>query len=430
MNWLQRYRIRHYVRNAIWIAPVAAIVVAILLVRFLLLMESWTGWVGQTDPDAVRAVLGALAGAMFTFIVFVCSTLLLVVQLASAQLTPRVIGTMFRDRVTKFTLAVFVFTFTFVLAVLTRIDESVPAITTRVAIYGCAVSIGCFLYMVDHIGKMLRPSGVFALIAAQTHQVIKTVYPYHLSDPVETIVDPIEKEATAVRTVISRSGGVVLAFDKRGLVALGTRHDCLIEMVPQVGNFVAPGDPLFRVHGVAAGLADADLKQSIALGSERTLEQDPTFGFRVIVDVASKGLSPAINDPTTAVLAVDRIHHLLRHVGGRRLDNEKVRDTEGRVRLMYRTPEWEDFVVLAVTEIRQFGATSIQIARRLRAMLENLIETLPAQRAEPLTRQLTLLARSAARSFEEPEDRVLAEISDSQGVGGTEEPAPRQPGTN
>src|SRR5262249_29907964 len=159
--------------------------------------------------------------------------------------------------------------------------------------------------------------------------------------------------------------------------------DCVIEMMPQVGNFVAPGDPLFRVLG-GAGLPDETLHQSIALGAERTIEQDPTFAFRVIVDVASKSLSPAINDPTTAVLALDRIHHLLRHVGSRRLDNEKARDSTRRVRLIYRTPDWEDFVVLAVTEIRMFGGSSIQVVRRLRAMLEDLLETLPAERAEVL----------------------------------------------
>src|SRR4029077_1592361 len=135
--------------------------------------------------------------------------------------------------------------------------------------------------------------------------------------------------------------------------------------------------------------------QSIATGAERTMEQDPACAFRVIVDIASKGLSPAINDPTTAVLAIDRIHHLLRHVGSRRLDDERVRDANGRVRLIYRTPNWEDFLVLAVTEIRQFGGTSIQIARRLRAMLEDLMETLPEERAEPLRQELKMLKKSA-----------------------------------
>src|SRR5262245_65163449 len=101
---------------------------------------------------------------MFTFVVFVCSSLLLVVQLASAQLTPRVIGTMFRDPVTKATLAVFVFTFTFVLSAVVRIDATVPYLVTQVAVYSCVVSVAAFLFMVDHVGKMLRPSGAFQSI--------------------------------------------------------------------------------------------------------------------------------------------------------------------------------------------------------------------------------------------------------------------------
>ena len=119
------------------------------------------------------------------------------------------------------------------------------------------------------------------------------------------------------------------------------------------------------------------LCHAVALGQERTPEQDPAFAFRIMVDIASKGLSPAINDPTTAVLAIDQIHNLLHAVGSRRLAHGRVRDESGRLRVVYRTPEWQDFVHLAVTEIRQFGGGSIQVARRLRAMLENLIQSLP-----------------------------------------------------
>ena len=148
------------------------------------------------------------------------------------------------------------------------------------------------------------------------------------------------------------------------------------------------------------------------------MEQDPAFAFRIIVDIASKGLSPAINDPTTAVLAIDQLHHLLRSVGGRHLDEGLAHDRSGALRLVYRTPNWEDFVYLAVTEIRHFGGTSIQVARRLRAMLENLVEVLPPERTALLRGELTLLHRSAGRFFPEPEDQALADVSDLQGVGG------------
>jgi uncharacterized membrane protein len=199
-----------------------------------------------------------------------------------------------------------------------------------------------------------------------------------------------------------------------------------------VGDFIATGDPLFRLFGGGENVPSALMCQSVAIGQERTLEQDPAFAFRIIVDVASKGLSPAINDPTTAVLAIDQIHHLLRTVGERRLDDERVRDAAGRLRLAYRTPDWDDFVQLAVTEIRQFGGASVQVARRLRAMLENLIQTLPEERAVLLRQELELVRRSVERFFAEPEDRALADVSDFQGVGGkhgqVRKRPPAQPG--
>lgn len=428
MTWRQRFRIRHYLQTSIWIPPVVAMVLAMLAVRLLYWFEQAMGSGATLGPETTRAVLGTLAGAMFTLIVFVCSSLLLVLQLASSYLTPRVIGTMFRDRVTKISLSVFVFSFTFVLGVLVRVETAVPPLTTQVAAYSCAASLGVFLYLIDHVGKLLRQSGAFHSVAAQAHLIIDSIYRQRLSDPREESAENAEvSRSPHARTVTSTKDGVVLAFDIKGLVALGTRHDCLVELVPEVGDFVAPGEPLFRIYGNAE-VPDSALLQSIAVGAERTMDQDPAFAFRVFVDIASKALSAAVNDPTTAVLAIDRIHYLLRDLGSRRLDDCTVRDAARRVRLIYRTPDWEDFVRLAVTEIRHFGAVSIQVARRLRAMLVDLIQTLPEERAAPLQTELKLLHRAAERFFVEPEDRALAETGDVQGVGGLPELSQRSPG--
>ena len=138
------------------------------------------------------------------------------------------------------------------------------------------------------------------------------------------------------------------------------------------------GDPLFRLYCDGDAVSDEQLEHAVAIGPERTMEQDPEFAFRIIVDIAAKALSPAINDPTTAVLALDQIHRLLREVAGRQLDKGRVCDAAGKLRLAYRTPDWDDFVGLAVTEIRHFGRDSFQIVRRMRAMLESLIEVCAA----------------------------------------------------
>ena len=418
MTWLQRYQIRHYVTNSIWIAPLVSTVASIVLISLLHSAEKAMGWQSSFSPETARNVLGTMASSMFTFIVFVSSALLVAVQLASAQLTPRIIAIVFKDPVTKFSLTVFVFTFTFTLAVLVRIDTDVPILTARLAAYGCLASLIVFLFMIDHVGKWLRPSGALRAVALLGRDVIETVYPRPLAEAENETQEPADiSTGDPTSTVTNLKDGVVLAFDIRGLASMAERADCIIEMVPQVGDFVAIGDPLFRVYGGGNTLKPHALRQSVAVGQERTLEQDPALTFRILVDIASKGLSPAINDPTTAVLAIDQIHHLLRNVGGRYLDDERVRDTTGRLRLIYRTPGWEDYVRLAVTEIRHFGGESIQIARRLRAMLENLIQTLPRHRAALLRRELELLHRSADRFFPEPEDRAMAEVGDFQGMG-------------
>jgi uncharacterized membrane protein len=423
MSWLQRYRIRHYFANSLWILPVLSIGLALAVVPLLHRLDQSLDWESGINPETVRTVVGTMASSMFTFIVFVCSALLVAVQLASAQLTPRIIALVFRDPVTKLSLTIFVFTFTFSQAVLVRVNTEVPTLSARFAAYSCIACLGVFLFLIDHVGKWLRPSGALRAVALIGRDVIENVYPRRLSEFRETPTDSVAiLDRKSAQKVASRRNGVVLAFDIQGLVSMAQRADCIIEMVPQVGDFLAAGDPLFRVYQGGASLAEDDLRQSVAVGQERTMEQDPALAFRILVDIATKGLSPAINDPTTAVLAIDQIHHLLRNVGGRHLDDERVKDAVGRTRLVYRTPAWEDFVKLAATEIRHFGGASIQIARRLRAMLENLIETLPEQRAPLLRQELALLRRSTDNFFPEPEDRLMADAGDLQGVGGKHGP--------
>jgi uncharacterized membrane protein len=202
------------------------------------------------------------------------------------------------------------------------------------------------------------------------------------------------------------------------LVDVAIRTACTIEVVPQVGDFITTNDPVFLLYGGASAIGSTGLLKHLVLERERTLEQDPGFAFRIIVDIASKALSPAINDPTTAVLALDQIHNLLREIGLRRLDTGLVHDSKGHLRLVYRTPDWEDFVGLAVTEIRQFGANSTQVARRMRAMLEDLIPLLPPYRAAILRQELDLLKSTIDLAFTVPQDRKRADEPDLQGLGG------------
>jgi uncharacterized membrane protein len=418
MNWLQHYRLRLYLRNSIWIMPVFGMAIALVSVNVLNRIEKYVGWLSGFDPTAVLTLFGTLAGSMFTFIVFLSSTLLLILQLASAQLSPRIIGLVFRDRVIRFSLTLFAFTFSFTIAALVRINTAVPAITAYIAAFLCMLCLGVFMFLLNHLGRTLRPSGVLLAVARLGHEIIPSVYPQRLSEGPGIARSAAGVDGgTPARTITNPKDGVLLAFDHDGIVNLARKTDCVVELVPQVGDFVAAGSPLFRTFGKEGAPEPIALCQSVAIGQERTMEQDPAFAFRIIVDIASKALSPAINDPTTAVLAIDQIHHLLCSVGSRFLDEGLAYDGSGSLRLVYKTPDWEDFVCLAVTEIRQFGGTSIQVARRLRAMLENLIEVLPCERATLLQAELALLRRFIGRSFAEPEDLAMANVGDFQGVG-------------
>ena len=164
MTWLQRHRIRHYIRNSISILPVLGIIAALAAVPLLHGMEEALGLKSAISPETARAVLGTLAASMFTFIVFVCSALLVAVQLASATHAPHHRHCL-QGPGYQILLTVFVFTFTFSLAVLVRINTSVPLFTTRLAAYGCVASLGVFLYLIDHVGNSLRPSGALRTVA-------------------------------------------------------------------------------------------------------------------------------------------------------------------------------------------------------------------------------------------------------------------------
>jgi len=277
------------------------------------------------------------------------------------------------------------------------------------------------LQFVQRLSSGLRPSSLIQLVADEALPVFDHVYPapYELDRPEFSAARSRPKDPAAQPTGLADRSGVVLAFGAADLVRLAEQADAVIQLIPQVGDFVAAGDPLFRVTGPRPVSPDA-LRACVAIGPERTLEQDPRFVFRILVDIASKALSPAINDPTTAVQSLDQIQHLLLVLGRRHLDDGQVHDRAGILRLAYSTPGWPDFVMLAVSEVRQYGAGSLQINRRLRAMLEHLLEALPDERRPPLRDELALLGTGVDRSFRDEEDRRRARVADYQGVGASE----------
>jgi uncharacterized membrane protein len=420
MTWLTRHRLRRYLRSSLFLAPSASILLALGVAPVVRWIDDQTRWtLLGFGAGGAGAVISGLSSSLLALIVFAFSILLLAIQIAGGQLSPRVIARIFRTRLLKVTLSVFVFSYTYSLAALSRIGVRVPQLPVALAIAASLSSLALFIYLVQRIGEAFRPGTVMTLVAAETRGIIDSMYPHPFSpgrgEHAAFSLDP----SRAGRVILQRqTSGVLLAFDAEGLRALATRAGCIVELVPQVGDFLAVGDPLFRLYGVSSPVVDEqELRGAVSLGIERTMEQDPAFGFRIIVDIASKALSPAINDPTTGVLAVDQLHHLLSLVSRRQLDTGVVRDPSGEARLVYRTPDWEDFVTLAATELRIYGATNPQVTRRLRAMYDQLLRVVPDERAEALRREVALLESTLEGAWPNPADRAIAAASDLQGFG-------------
>jgi uncharacterized membrane protein len=420
MNWEQRYRLWLAARNSLVPWAVLSLVAALVCAPTVRWVGQATGWgLFHFSPDGARAVLGALAGSMPTFIVFVLSALLIVVQLAIGQLTPRVLSLVLSRPRVKAILAMLTFTYVYTLSALGRVEDRVPDLHVSVAVLLNLTCLGGFIVFVQHLSGGLRPMSVMRLVAERGRVVIRSVYssPHDPARPEQTVRALLPPGPVEV-VESSRPSGVVMAFNGAELVRVATEAGALLELVPEVGDHVARGDPLVRVFGGTRPVPPDTLRGCVAIGDERTLEQDPRFAFRILVDIAIKALSPAINDPTTAVLVLDQIHNLLLGLGGRQLDDGLVRDRDGNLRLVYATPAWSDYVLMAVSEIRHYGGTSLQVDRRLRALLNDRIEALPEARRPALLEELRLLETSVQRGFGDAEESRRAEIDDLQGLGG------------
>ena len=420
MSWNRWYALKSYVLSALWLAPLLAFVASQLTFRV---------------SHAVGVEFGAIPGFAFTaegtvsamdiditlnlsFIVFAFSSLLVAIQVASVQLTPRIIATtLLRDNVIRWTVGLFVYGLLIAVGARNRLETISAFIVSLAAIWGLA-SIVAFLFLIDYAARLLRPVSIVWRVGEQGLKVIESVYARSIDEP--RVAKRSRQELGPPERIVAHRGtsGVVLAVNLGALIAKAQRADGIIELVPRVGDFVAVGEPLFVLRGGATAIRDRKLRGQVAFGPERTIEQDSTFAFRVIVDIAVKALSKAINDPTTAVVAIDQLHRLLRAAGKRHLHDDTVFDRAGRLRVVFRTPSWDDFVQLAYSEIRQYGAENFQVARRLRAMSENLIHTLPERRRPALRRELELLDRTLEKLYVFPEDLALARIPDSQGLGG------------
>jgi uncharacterized membrane protein len=423
--------VRETLRTGFWFVPsvfVAGAVVLSLLTVWVDRADGILGWLAFTGgPTSAQQLLTTIATSMMTFTGLVFTITIVALQLASSQFSPRVLRTFLRDRGSQVALGVFTATFVYSLMVLVQVRTIatgtvfVPGISITVAFVLLMASLGTFVFYVNHIAQAIRVVNIIESVAAETRASLDEIFPAGTGSTPASAEPPVLGAPTQV-IFWPGIGGVVAGLDVAGLVRVAHDHDCLIELLPHIGDFVAEGATLFAVHAGGGQVPAQQVLRQIGIARERSMRQDPGYGFRQLVDIAEKALSPALNDPTTAVQAIDRLHDLLRRVACRPQPSGVYYDGTGTVRVIRPVMTWPGLVTLAFEEIREYGGTSVQVHRRLHGCLEDLLEIVPPDRQEPLRRQLRLQHKSTARNFREPEERALAQERDDSGLG-NEEPA-------
>ncbi|MFI7346268.1 DUF2254 domain-containing protein [Streptomyces sp. NPDC049936] len=422
--------LREHLRDTFWFAPTAAMVG--VFVVWLVAQELDAALVRSLQDDGdfgtlaellrfandAKTVVSAVGSAMMTFIGVVFSISLVAVQMASGQFTPRVVRLFVRSRITKATFAVFLATFVLTLLVLTSYDStpdpraatSVPLVQSVLTLLMVALSLLLFVLYVNGTLRLMRIGHVIARIAAESFRAA-ALMPAPAEDGETAGTGPV----TAWVAHEGRAG-VLRDVNIARLVRVARGQGVVLRLVPRIGDFLVPGTPVLAVHGGAAPPRRA-LRYTLSVGVERTFHQDPAFGLRQLSDIGLRALSPAVNDPTTAVQALDRVVQILAALSRRPLDAVVHRDRRGAARLVQSVPGWTELVDLGFAEVRGCAVGAPQVSRRLLAGLDDLLLLAPPERREPLLRHRELLRQAVERGTPAPADRAFALLPDRQGIG-------------
>jgi uncharacterized membrane protein len=412
-------RLRQYLDSNLWVVPLLCVLGGIVLALVTtaidrsfdhgLIPQSLTG-----NPNAAQTILSMIATSMVTLISVVLTLTLVLVQLAMGQFSPRIVRALLNDRRTQLAIGLFGATFAYAMLVLRRIDPQggiLPGLSVLVAYVLMLSSIGVLILYLHHTGQKLRVAGLIDLVGDELREQLEVLYPAKAPEAASS-----RQEDERV-IVVKGEPGVVVMVDYEGLVAAARSAGCVLEMVPMMGDFVPVGAPLFRVHGEPEGLDSEEVVRCVTMGRERTHKGDPGFGFRKLVDIAERSISQPFDDPTTTVQAIHRLHDCLRLLAPRPFPSGRRYDEEGELRLVTRTLGWDGYVRLAFDELRLVGAAQPQVARRLKAALEDLKTVTPLERQPALNRQLDLLKELVGQQFDDEQDISASLIADQQGIG-------------
>ena len=407
-------------RRTRWPVAAAEVAVAIAVGLVLPRVETHYRWNDGVSYDVgtAQATLGAIAAGMITLTGFVLTAVTLIVQTVQNQ-SPRLMRMVDRTDRTPILFGTFTATFTFALVVLSQVKENaVPDVSVLVSLLLLLVSVALLLRLLATFRTTLTTGGLARAVGHELREVIDIMYPARFDpDASEAAAGnqgkPLEGPTWLIRYV--GVPGVFQAFDESAVVRLAAATGTEIRFLPGVGDFLPSEARLAAGTGPAPDAAK--LCRLVRVGPLRTMEQDPAYGIRLLVDIALRALSPAINDPTSAVQALDQLDDVLQRLAKRSLGDGRLLDEAGRVLVRFPAPRWHAFVALAFDEIIVSGADSIQVARRLRALLDDLVSSAPPTRRPPVSARIATLQRAIRSALTDETIAAEAMEPDHQGIG-------------
>jgi uncharacterized membrane protein len=372
------------------------------------------------SPAGAESILESVAAGMIAFSGLVVSVAVLVVQFAAGQYSPRLVQSFRRDPVIKNALGLFVAPGVYALVAVADAGgnprDGVGTLTVCVAL---ALMVAALVALFGYIGRLLdlmRPRRIYTRLLTRFAAAIEEVYPQPVDRSV--VLRPLERLPVTDSLRHRHRDEVLVGVDRARLVAAARMADATIELTVPIGAYVRDDVPILLVRG-GAPIDVHVLLRALTFADGRRLPQDPAFAVRCIVDVALRALSAAINDPTSAMEGVDALEAALARLGHRWLDGSAILDAHGAVRLLLPSPGWEELVELALSEVCWYGAGTPQVARRLAALLEDLMRTLPPERQAALRRQRRTLDTHLSELYADREQLAFLQTPDLMGVGGS-----------
>jgi uncharacterized membrane protein len=350
---------------------------------------------------------------MVTVIALLLGLAVVALQLSSTQFSPRLLRNFLRDRPTQVVLGVFVGTFAFSAAGLFTVgvasgQRSVefPRFAVTVAIVLLFISLALLVFFADHLAHSLQVDAIMRVAERSTLRVIRS--------GLSGWGPPAPEVPHGATPVPARRSGYVQVVHVEQLLGIAARLRVSIRLRVRVGEHVVAGSTMGWVWPADPGLPGpapdslaAILDRQVRIGFERTLEQDPGFGLRQLVDAACKALSPAVNDPYTAIQAIEHLSVLFCELA-RRPVGDHVQELPGSVTVAIPGRSFAGHLALGVGLIRRYGASEPTVGQTLLRLLSCCagVTDDPA-RLTAIEEQAALIMADAEREVAQPADLAI-----------------------